>query len=155
MLWYQFVVHTGPKTNTNKNTNKQIYVVPQNRVRPRRQQIVYYWRNDINTQHNPIQPHKTQCFTLTLGVFLKSVLALTLTVALSSSLCTHLHCLCTTLCTLSSLSLFIQERRVLAATHVQPNKCQPTTTRRKSWLLEKRLTNLLQLLPVAQTLKAL
>jgi hypothetical protein len=36
MLWYQFVVHTGPKANTNKTQHKQIYVVPQNRVRPRR-----------------------------------------------------------------------------------------------------------------------
>jgi hypothetical protein len=50
-----------------------------------------------------------------------------------------LHIL-TTLCTLSSLSPFIQERRVLAATHVQPNKCQPTTTRlswlkRRGWLM--------------------
>ena len=36
------IVYTGPKANTNKNTNKQIYVVPQNRVRPQRQQIVYY-----------------------------------------------------------------------------------------------------------------
>ena len=62
MLWYQFVVHTGPKANTNKTQHKQIYVVPQNRVRPRRQQIVYYWRNDTNTQLNPIQTHKTQCF---------------------------------------------------------------------------------------------
>ena len=68
-----------------KNTNKQIYVVPQNRVRPRRQQIVYYWRNDTNTQLNPVQSHKTQCFTLTLGVSLKSVF-FTLTVALT---CTH------------------------------------------------------------------
>jgi hypothetical protein len=74
MLWYQFVVHTGPKANTNKTQHKQIYVVPQNRVRPRRQQIVYYWRNDTNTQLNPIQTHKTQCFTLTLGVSLKSAL---------------------------------------------------------------------------------
>jgi len=130
-------VHTGPKANTNKNPNKQIYVVPQNRVRPRRQQIVYYWRNDTNTLLNPIQPYKTQCFTLTLGVSLKSALALTLLVALSSFLCTHLHCFCTTHCTLSSLSPFIQERRALAATYVQPNKCQPTITRRKSWWLEK------------------
>jgi hypothetical protein len=72
-------------------------VVPQNRVRPRRQQIVYYWRNDTNTQLNPIQPHKTQCFTLTL-VSLKSALALTLTVALSSSLSAHT-------CTVSALSI--------------------------------------------------
>jgi len=74
MLWYQFVVHNGPKANTNKTRTKQIYVVPQNRVRPRRQQIVYYWRNDTNTQLNPVQSHKTQCFTLTLGVSLKSTL---------------------------------------------------------------------------------
>jgi hypothetical protein len=68
------VVHTGPKANTNKTQHKQIYVVPQNRVRPRRQQIVYYWRNDTNTQLNQVQSHKTQCFTLTLGVSLKSAL---------------------------------------------------------------------------------
>ena len=37
-----------------KNTNKQIYVVPQSRARPRRQHIVYYWRNDTNTQLNPV-----------------------------------------------------------------------------------------------------
>jgi hypothetical protein len=74
MLWYQFVVYTGPKANTNKTRSKQIYVVPQNRVCPRRQQIVYYWRNDTNTQLNPVQSHKTQCFTLTLGVSLRSTL---------------------------------------------------------------------------------
>jgi hypothetical protein len=45
--------------------------------------------------------------------------------------CTHIPC------TLSSLSPFIGERRALAATHVQPNKCQPTTTIKKSWWLEK------------------
>jgi len=72
--WGLNVVHTGPKANTNKTQHKQIYVVPQNRIRPRRQQIVYYWRNDTNTQLNQVQSHKTQCFTLTLGVSLKSAL---------------------------------------------------------------------------------
>jgi len=124
-------VHTGPKANTNKTQYKQIYVVPQNRVRPRRQQIVYYWRNDINTQLNPVQSHKTQCFTLTLGVSLKSALS-------HSHSCTYTHCILPLhLHSLHSLSPFIQERRALAVTHVQPNKCQPTTTRRKSWWLEK------------------
>jgi hypothetical protein len=50
-------------------------MVPQNRVRPRRQQIVYYWRNDTNTLLNLVQSHKTQCFTLILGVSLKSALS--------------------------------------------------------------------------------
>ena len=124
MLWYQFVVHTGPKANTNKNTNKQIYVVPQNRVRPWRQQIIYYWRNDTNTQLNPVQSQKTQGFTLTLTHSLKSALFHSHTLPLSVHTCTHtalsMHSftlthflsLCTlahtlhSLCTLSSLSLF-------------------------------------------------
>jgi len=69
------VVHIIPKANTNKTQNKQIYVFFQNQVRPRRQQIIYYWRNDINTPLIPVQSHKTQCFTLTLGVSLKSTLS--------------------------------------------------------------------------------
>jgi hypothetical protein len=123
-------VHTGPKANTNKNTNKQIYVVPQNRIRPRRQQIVYYWRNATNTQLNLVQSHKTQCFTLTLGVSLKSALFHSHSCTIFfCTLALSLHSLYTTFCTLSSLSSFIQERRILAATHVQPNKCQSSTTR--------------------------
>jgi hypothetical protein len=84
----KFFMHTEPKANTNKNTNKQIYVVPQNRVRPRRQQIVYYWRNDTNTQLNPVQSYKTQCFTLTLSVSLKSTI-------FHSHSCTCTHCILT------------------------------------------------------------
>jgi hypothetical protein len=96
-LVLKIVVHTGPKANTKKTQNKQIYVVPQNRVRPRRQQIVYYWRNDTNTQLNPVQSHKTQCFTLTLGVSLKSALS-------------HSHSCTVSFCTLAhtpSLTLIV------------------------------------------------
>jgi hypothetical protein len=108
MLWYQFVVHTGPKANINKHTNKQIYVVPHNQVHLQRQQIVYYWRNDTNTQLNPVQSQKTQCFTLTLGVSLKSALFHSY-----SCTCTHhtlsLHLL-STLALLLSLFLHLWEK---------------------------------------------
>ena len=99
-----------------KNTNKQIYVVPQNQIRPWRQQIVYYWRNDTNTQLNPVQSHKTKCFTLTIGVSLKSAL-------FHSHSCTYTHCTLTLSLdlTLSYLSLFIGEMRVLAATNKKTN----------------------------------
>jgi hypothetical protein len=95
------VVHTGPKANTNKNINKQISVVPQNRVRPRRQQIVYYWKNDTNIQLNPVQSQKTQCFTLTLTHSLKSALFHSHTLPLSVHTCTHTA--------LSRLCLYLQE----------------------------------------------
>lgn len=115
-------------------------MVPQNRVRPRRQHIVYYWRNDTNTQLNPIQPHKNQCFTLTL-VSLKSALALTLTVALSL-LPLHtcfLHTLQFHSTALSPISLFIGEWR-----SIDSNPCaEPTTTMTKVMVVGERLTKML------------
>jgi len=115
------VVHTGPKANTKKTQNKQIYVVPQNRVRPRRQQIVYYWRNDTNTQLNPVQSHKTQCFTLTLGVSLKSTLAHSHSCTIFFFCTLALSCTLSTFSTLHSLpSLSLQVNgEALTATHVQ------------------------------------
>jgi len=126
------VVHTGPKANTNKNTNKQIYVVPQIGYvhGGSRLYIIGGMIQTLNsTQYNPTKPS----VSLLHSVFLSNLLFLTLTVALFSS--AHLHSYIP--CTLSSLSPFIGERRALAATYVQPNKCQPTTTIKKSWWLEK------------------
>jgi hypothetical protein len=105
-LYLPFGVHTGPKANTNKNTNKQIYVVPQNRVRLRRQQIVYYWRNDTNTQLNPIQPYKTQCFTLT--QCLSQIC--TCTHSLSCTVCLSLHTLALSLHSLVSVSIYTRKK---------------------------------------------
>ena len=91
-------------------------MVPQNQVRSRRQQIVYYWRNDTNTQLNPIQPTKNQCFTLTL-FSLKSSLALTLTVALTTLLCILTSCTHTALFLSRSSLLFS-----VSLTHVYRRK---------------------------------
>jgi len=104
MLWYQFVVHTGSKANTNKTQTSRFYVVPQNQVCPQMQQIVYYWRNDTNTQLNPIQPTKPSVSLLHL-VFLSNLHFLTLTVALAHFLYSALTCTLSSLC----LSLYKKE----------------------------------------------
>jgi hypothetical protein len=89
-----------------------IYVVPQNRVRSRRQLIVYYWRNDTNTLLNLVQSHIIHV-SLLHSVFLSNLLFFTLTVALSSSLCTssahftHLHSL------VSFLNIMAEKERVV------------------------------------------
>jgi hypothetical protein len=104
----QFIVHTGLKANTNKTQTSRFTLFPQNRVCPRRQQIVYYWRNNTNTQLNPVQSHKTQCFTLTLGVSLKYA-------HFHSHSCTCTHCTLALFLALF-LSPFLGEMKPLVAT---------------------------------------
>jgi len=90
-----------------------------------------------STQYNPTKPSVSLLHLFLSNLHLHSLSQLHC-LPLSAHTCTvflSLHTLALSLCLLSFL--FIQQRRVLAATHVQPNKCQPTTTRRKSWWLEK------------------
>lgn len=73
MLWYQFVVHTGPKANTNKTQTNRFtwfpktgYVHEGNRL-----YIIGGMIQTLNsTQYNPTKPS----VSLTLGVSLKSTL---------------------------------------------------------------------------------
>ena len=116
-------------------------MVLQNRVRPRRQQIVYYWRNDTNTQLNPVQSHKTQCFTLTLGVSLKSALSHShsCTFSLLPLHTCFLHSQHFLSTALSPVSLFIGEWR-----SIDSNPCaEPTTTMTKVMVVGERLTKML------------
>ena len=89
MLWYQFVVHTGPKANTNKKTQtsrftwfpKTGYVHGGSRL-----YIIGGMIQTLNsTQYNPTKPS----VSLLHSVFLSNLHSFTLTVALFSS--AHLH----------------------------------------------------------------
>jgi hypothetical protein len=91
MLWYQFVVHTGPKANTNKTqTQADLRGSPKPGTSTEAADCILMeeWYKH-STQPNTT--HKNQCFTLTL-FSLKSVLALSLTVALTTLLYTLTSC---------------------------------------------------------------
>jgi len=108
MLWYQFVAHTGPKANTNKTqTQADLRGSPKPGTSTEATDCILMeeWYKH-STQPNTT--HENQCFTLTL-FSLKSSLAFTLTVALTTLLCTLASCThstFSTLCTLSRLSLY-------------------------------------------------
>jgi hypothetical protein len=88
MLWYQFVVHTGPKANTNKTQTSRFTWLPKTRYvhGGSRLYIIRGMIQTLNsTQYNPTK----LSVSLLHSVFLSNLLFLTLTVALFSS--AHLH----------------------------------------------------------------
>jgi hypothetical protein len=111
MLWYQFVAHTGPKANTNKTQTQadlRCFPKPGTSTEAADCILMEKWYKH-STQPNTT--HKNQCFTLTL-FSLKSALALSLTVALTTLLCTLTSCTHTALfLSRSSLLSLVYMRR--------------------------------------------